>query len=119
MKEKDAEKTGMEDGVSKYEAVEELADGVLGLMEELYQSGFGTVHDSTLRDLQKAAERTENFGMLYLSRLLSELQGEISAMRHRMETDTGRMTEVYADICEYLYICRQKAAYDRGLDYYS
>lgn len=108
----------MEESRSKYEAVEELAGGVGKLMEELYQSGFGTVHDSTLRDLKRAADRTGQCGMQYLSGLLSELYSEISAMRHRMETDMGRMTKVYADICEYLYICRQKAAYDRGLDYY-
>lgn len=109
----------MEEGRTKYEVVEELAGGVLKLMEELYQSGFGTVHDSTLCDLKRAADSTGRCGLQYLSGLLSELHSEIAAMRHRMDTDTGRMTKVYADICEYLYICRQKAAYDRGLDYYS
>ena len=109
----------MEENRSKYEAVEELAGGVLKLMEELYQSGFDTVHDSTLRDLQRAAERTGRCGMQHLSKLLSELSDEISAGRHQMEADTERMASVYTGICEYLYLCTQKSAYDRGLDYYS
>ena len=42
---------------SKYAAVGEIANEILGLMEELYQSGFDTVHDSTLQRLEKSAKQ--------------------------------------------------------------
>lgn len=104
---------------SKYEVMDQIAETVLGLMEDLCQSGFDTVHDATLKEIRQAAEKTEQFGMTYLSELLTEFYEEISAGRHRMETQTAGMTEIYTNINEYLYICQRKTAYDRGLDYYS
>ncbi len=102
----------------KYQVVEEISEEVKSLMEDLYQSGFYTVHDSTLKDIGKAAELTESYGMKYLSEQLSELSQEITAGRHRMKRQNGRMAELYTGINEYVYLCRQKTAYDRGWDYY-
>ena len=110
-----------EDGLarrSKFEVVEDLAAEVMSLMEDLCQSGFDTVHDSTLKDIRKAAECTEQYGMAWLSQMLASLAGEIEAGRHRMERKTTAMAVLYTDISEYLYFCRQKSAYDRGRDYY-
>lgn len=104
---------------SKYAAVGGIADEVLGLMEELYQSGFDTVHDSTLQRLEKSAKQAKQYGMKYLSELLEALAAEISLGRHRMEKKTAQMAELYTDINEYLYLCRQKAAYDSGRESYS
>lgn len=104
---------------SKYEVMDQMTEELLGLMEDLCQSGFDTVHDTTLKDIRQAAERTGQYGMTYLSELLSRLYAEISAGRHRMEKDVAGMAEIYTSINEYLYICRQKTAYDRGLDYYA
>lgn len=104
---------------SKYEVVDELAEEVLGLMEDLYQSGFDTVHDTTLRDMEKAAQLAGQYGCASLARLLSGLYEGISAGRHQMEKQTGPVAELYVRINEYLYLCRQKTAYDRGLEYYS
>ena len=102
------------DSRSKFEAVSEIADDVLGLMEELYQSGFDTVHDSTIQGMEKAVIKTGRYGMKRLSGLLKELTDEISAGRHQMERKMTHMTELYTEINEYLYLCRQKVAYDRG-----
>lgn len=104
---------------TKYEVMDEMADEVLGLMEDLYQSGFDTVHDTTLRDMQKAARLAEQYGCLGLAELLFGLYDGISLSRHQMEKQTGRLAELYVKINEYLYLCRQKTAYDRGLNYYS
>ena len=103
---------------SKFAAVGEIAEDVLELMEELYQSGFDTVHDSTLQGMEKAVKQTGQYGMKYLSGLLGELTDEISIGRHQMEKKTARMTELYTEISEYLYLCRQKAAYDYGREQY-
>ncbi len=104
---------------SRHEAMEQLTEEVLGLMEDLYQSGFDTVHDSTLQGMEKMAAKTGQYGMQYLSELLQQLAEEISESRHRMKQKTEQMAELYTKINEYLYICRQKTAYDRGLEYYS
>lgn len=104
---------------SKYEVMEEMAEEVLGIMEDLYQSGFDTVHDTTLKDLKKAAEVTGQYGLSGLEELLSGLYERISLSRHQMEKRTDCLAELYVKVSEYLYLCRQKTAYDRGLDYYS
>ncbi len=104
---------------SKFEVMDELAEEVLGLMEDLYQSGFDTVHDTTLRDMKKAAQLAEQYSCAGLAELLSGLYEGISAGRHQMEKQTGRLAELYEKTNEYLYLCRQKTAYDRGLEYYS
>ncbi len=113
--EKDAVFSGRK---SRYEAIEDLMAETASLMEDLYQSGFDTVHDSTLKDIRKAAEVTEQYGMTYLSQLLSAMAEQISLSRHRMERKTASMAELYTNVSEYLYLCRQKTAYDRGESYY-
>ncbi len=114
----------MDEYRSKYEAIEEILDEILKLLEDLYQSGFDTVHDSTLKDLTKAGELTEQYGMKYLSELLGRLVHEIAAGRHRTEElhATEKKTlvaELYTSLNEYLYLSRQKAVYDRGMYYYT
>ncbi len=114
----------MDEYRSKYEAIEDILDEIIKLLEDLYQSGFDTVHDSTLKDLEKTGELTEQYGMQYLSGLLGGLADEISAGRHRTEemraTDKKALVaELYTRLNEYLYLGRQKAVYDRGKHYYT
>ena len=107
-----------EDSGSKYAAVGEIAEDVLALMTELCQSGFDTVHDSTIQGMEQAAVKTRRYGMKYLSELLEELTGYISAGRHQMERKTAQIAELYTQNNEYLYLCRQKVTYDRGMERY-
>lgn len=114
----------MDEYRSKYEAIEDILDEIMKQLEDLYQSGFDTVHDSTLKDLTKAGELTEQYGMQYLSELLGRLVNEIAAGRHQTEEmhATEKKTvvaELYTSLNEYLYLSRQKAAYDRGMHYYT
>lgn len=111
-----------DDHRTKYEVIGGLSEGILKLLEDLYQSGFNTVHDSTLEELKKSAELTGQYGMEYLSGLLGQITEELSARRH--QTDERRQSmasaaELYTSLNEYLCLSRQKAAYDRGLDYYT
>lgn len=108
----------LRNSISKFAAVGEIAEDVLDLMEELYQSGFDTVHDSTLQRLEKFAKQTGQYGMKYLSELLDQLTGEISAGRHQMERRTAKMMELFVEINEYLYLCEQKVTYDQGREQY-
>lgn len=103
---------------SKYEVIEEISGEILELVTDFYQSGFETVHDSTLRETLKYAKSVAQYGMQYLSDLLSGLAKEAEQNCHRMEKDLSAMAGLYTDINEYLYLCRQKLAYDRGEHYY-
>ncbi len=98
--------------------VEDLTEEVLSLMEELCQSGFGAVHDSTLEGIRQAGELTAQYGMRYLSELLTALGEKIETNRHLMKREAAPMAELYAEIEEYLYLCRQKNAYNRGENAY-
>lgn len=109
---------GADNSVTKYEAVGDIAERILALMTELCQSGFDTVHDSTLQEMGKAARTVERYGMKHLSGLLRELTDGISAGRHQMTKQTARVMEIYTEINEYLYLCRQKIAYDQGMEQY-
>lgn len=110
---------GCVDHKSKYIATQELLEEVAGLMEDLCQSGFDTVHDSTLAGIEKAAQQTGQYGMERLSKLLEAFYKEIALGRHQMERNRAKLAEEYTLIWEYLHLCRQKAAYDRGLAYYT
>lgn len=107
------------DGRSKEEVLEQLLEEVGNLLEELCQSGFDTVHDSTLEALGNMAGLTAQYGMAYLSGLLGELAEGLSMRRHRLEQGDDGLTGVYARLNEYLYLCEEKTVYDRGRAYYN
>lgn len=59
---------------SREEAIQQLLYDVESLIEDLYQSGFDTVHDSTLKALQNMQKQTVAYGMQLLSDMLYSLQ---------------------------------------------
>lgn len=107
-----------EDIWSKGEALETLLEEAENLLEELFQSGFCTVHDSTMASLADMEKLAAQYGMQYLSDMLGELAKGLSMRRHSLERKDDGMAEVYARLNEYLYLCREKAAYDKGLCLY-
>lgn len=107
------------DHKSKFLVMEDMADEIRSLMADLCQSGFSTVHDSTLKDLQKSAALTAQYGMQYLSELLAALEENLAANRHRMQQENGPLAGIYTEINEYLYLLRQKNEYSRGESYYT
>lgn len=107
-----------EDVWRKGEALEILLEEVGNLLEELFQSGFRTVHDSTMASLENMEELAVQYGMQYLADMLGELKGGLAKRRHSLERPKDGMAETYTRLNEYLYLCREKAAYDKGLWYY-
>ncbi|MDE7327077.1 MAG: hypothetical protein K2N63_12535, partial [Lachnospiraceae bacterium] len=104
------------------EAIDVLS-GVLedvgSLFEELYQSGLDTVHDSTLEGLTRMGKLTKQYGLSNLSGMLARLTDGVAMRRHRLGQKTDGLAAVYAEACEYLYLCRGKVEMDRGREYYS
>ncbi len=105
--------------MGKEEALAGLLDEAGGVLEELYQSGFDRVHDSTLEALERMAKLTGEYGMEYLSGMLCQLTKGLAMRRHRMEQKEDGITEIYVKLNEYLYLCREKAACDTGKNYHT
>lgn len=103
---------------SKEEVLGALLEDMMSLLEDLLQSGFDTVHDSTLEELQKMEELTKQYGMTYLSDLLQKLIEGLNNRRHQITRQEDNLVEVYTTLNEYLYLCLEKTAYDKGRNYY-
>lgn len=103
---------------SKEEVLETLLEDVGNLLEELCQSGFDTVHDSTMESLRDMTGLTGQYGMAYLSDMLGKLTEGLALRRHQMGRGDDGLAGIYAKLNEYLYLCREKTACDRGSCYY-
>ncbi len=106
---------------SKEDFFEEFFSDINSILEDLCQSGFHTVHDSTLRELEEKGKDAAEYGMQHLSRLLLALQKELSESRHRVSADKNKYflcAEYYTELAAYVERGREKTAYDRGKNYY-
>lgn len=102
----------------KEEALEQLLSDVENLLEDLYQSGFDTVHDSTLEALNNMVRRTAAYGMELLSELLSQLADGLTMRRHQMEKKEDSLARVYTQLYRYVSVGRDKIECDKGVRYY-
>lgn len=106
--------------VSKEDALHQLLSDLLNLMEDLYQSGFDTVHDSTLKALDAMAETTAAYGMAFLSELLVQLADGLKMRRHQIQaqgTQDG-LAGIYTRLNQYIELCMDKIELDKGIGYY-
>lgn len=105
----------------KKDYFEEFFTDISSVLEDLCQSGFHTVHDSTLQELKEKGDAAIQCGMPYLSELLHNLHRELSENRHRTSYNKNANTlsaEYYAELVEYMELGMKKTAYDRGKNYY-
>lgn len=72
--------------MEKEDYFESFFTDISSVLEDLGQSGFHTVHDSTLRELKEKGEMAFQYGMKHLSELLLSLQEELSGNRHRFRS---------------------------------
>lgn len=116
---------------NKEDYFEQFFMDISSLLEDLGQSGFHTVHDSTLQELKEKGETAAQCGMRYFSELLLSLQKELSLNRHKIHTaSTGvqtasaeestdsRCAKYYTELIRSIKLGREKTAYDRGQNYY-
>ncbi len=104
--------------MEKEDYFEELFTEIGSLLEDLGQSGFHTVHDSTLQELKEKGETAAWCGMRHLSGLLLALQEELSRNRHEIRTTDSLSAKYYTELIRYIDLGREKAAYDKGKNYY-
>lgn len=104
--------------VDKEEALEIVLSDVESLLEDLYQSGFDTVHDSTLEALNNMVGRVFSYGMELLSDLLSQLANGLAMRRHQLDKEADALPSVYTKLNQYTKLCREKIERDKGIRYY-
>lgn len=88
-------------------------------VEDLYQSGFDTIHDSTLGMLRQWAERAGESGLTFLGAQLGKLCREIEVCRHSLHPVQGTELGIYVKIVEYLWLARRKTEFDLAEAYYT
>lgn len=99
--------------MDRYEALEKQLLAVTLLMEDIYQSGFDSVHDSTLEELKKIAQSAPEYGLIWLGEQIEQLHALLFMRRHRTEKQQDAAANIFVNINAYLYLCLQKAAYDK------
>lgn len=116
-----AEKEGREENNVRlrFDALSQVLADAGNLLEELYQSGLDTVHDSTLEGLSRMGKLAGQYGLSRLAEMFARLSDGAAMRRHRMERKTDDLMGIYAKACEYLYLCREKVEIDRGREYYN
>ncbi len=96
------------------EVIREFSDRITGVLADLFQSGFLTVHDSTLEELDAAVSRAEQYGMEALSAMLAELSAELKQQRHQVHGQSRKLYDVYGKLNQYLYLCRKRLEVDQA-----
>ena len=96
------------------EVIREFSDRITGVLADLFQSGFLTVHDSTLEELDAAVSRAEQYGMEALSAMLAELSAELKQQRHQVHGQSRKLYDVYGKLNQYLYLCRKQLEVDQA-----
>ena len=100
---------------------EEFFADIGSILEDLCQSGFHTVHDSTLQELKEKGEHAAQYGMQHLSGLLLALQEKLSRNRHQLSKDKDAdslSAKYYTELIKYIEAGREKTAFDKGKNYY-
>lgn len=106
---------------NKEDYFEEFMTDINSVLEDICQSGFHTVHDSTLQDLKEKRKAAAWYGMQHLSELLLALQEELSLRRHKISdtSNTDRSCATYyAELIEYIDLGKEKTAWDKAKTYY-
>lgn len=100
---------------------EEFFADISSILEDICQSGFHTVHDSTLQELEEKADTAAQCGMKHLSELLDGLREELFSNRHRIsaaKSADSLSAKYYTKLVEYTKLGMEKTVYDRGKNYY-
>ena len=105
--------------INAMEQMYRLLEEVSQQIEDLYQSGFDAVHDSTLGMLRQWAERAGESGLAFLGIQLGKLCREIESCRHSLHPVHGAELEIYVNIAEYLWLARGKTEFDLAEAYYT
>lgn len=104
---------------SEYNLLLDLITEVKQEMADLFQSGFATVHDTSIREMRNLSDVSEQYGLHTLSQMLSSLAELIETRRHTTSFDDTKLMDVMCKICRYVEICERRIRYENILKNYS
>lgn len=99
------------------EAIEEIRTflkQVTDILGDLFQSGFLTVHDSTLREMEAAVSRGRQYGMETLASMLEQLLEGLRQQRHQMMQEDRGLYAVYGTLNQYVFLCTKRLETDQA-----
>ena len=104
----------MEEQAEAAEVIGDYLKGTEGILTDLFQSGFATVHDGTLEELGAAAASGRQYGMTVLADTLEELRVLLDAQRHQARGENRQVYVIYGKLNQYLEICARRLEISRA-----
>ena len=110
------------DRVGTFRVLSEFLEEVLMTLEITLQSGFDAPTDAVLEEMGRMSALAGQYGMSYLERSLGDLCDQLKQRRHSVRRDSAEKRDAPARILcglmEYVYLCREKTAYDNAAESY-
>ena len=106
-------------GNSEYDLLLDLISEVRQETAGVFQSGFATVHDASIKQIRNLSDVSERYGLHTLSQMLSSLAELIEARRHTTSFDDSKLMDVMCKICKYTEICERRIRYENILQNYT
>lgn len=75
---------------------------------QIFQSGFASVHDTTLQELKTHSKEAEDYGLFFASKTMYELLEILEGSRHQFSTDYTKAVILFGHLEEYLFWCLKK-----------
>lgn len=75
---------------------------------QLFQSGFASVHDSTLKELKKFSGEANDYGLFYAADILQKLSETLENSKHQFASDYTSAVVWFANLERYLSLCSRR-----------
>lgn len=75
---------------------------------QIFQSGFSSVHDTTLQELKIHSKEAEDYGLFFASKTMYELWKILEASKHQFSADYTKAVILFGHLKEYLFWCLKK-----------
>ncbi len=104
---------------SEYDLLLDLILEIKQGLADLFQSGFITVHDITIKRIRNLSDVSEQYGLHTASQMLLILAQLIENRRHTTNYDGSEIMDVMCKIRRYIEICEKRIRYENILNNYS
>lgn len=104
---------------TEYDSLLELISDICREMDDIFQSGFATVHKSSVARIQELSKVSESYGLHTAAQMLEKLSEMIDLRRHSINFDDGKIMDIMCQINRYLEICEKRIKYENILANYT
>ena len=82
------------------------------VLADVFQSGMFSVHDSTIKRLAEMSSLSEQYGLSFAGKSLSEFAQILEQQRHSLKEYDGQAVPIFSRLNQYVNICIKKVEYD-------